>query len=84
MTELRREAIRLLEQMPEEQISKVIRYMHTLKEQVLNADQIIDSNIAIKMRAFQELEEMLFPISAELDYDKELAEVREEKYCYFD
>lgn len=35
-----------------------------------------------KMKAFMELEEMLTPVSEELDYDKELAEAREEKYGY--
>ena len=36
-----------------------------------------------KMKAFLELEEMLVPVSPELDYDKELAEARDEKYGYF-
>ena len=35
-----------------------------------------------KMKAFLELEEMLVPVSEELDYDKELAEARQEKYDY--
>lgn len=37
-----------------------------------------------KMKAFIELEEMLTPVSEELDYDKELAEAREKKYGYID
>lgn len=37
-----------------------------------------------KMKAFIELEEMLTPVSEDLDYDKELAEAREKKYGYSD
>ena len=37
-----------------------------------------------KMKAFIELEEMLTPVSEDLDYDKELAEAREKKYGYID
>lgn len=37
-----------------------------------------------KMEAFLELEKMLIPASQELDYDKELAEARDEKYGYTD
>ncbi len=37
-----------------------------------------------EMAAFHELEKMLVPISPELDYDKELAEARDEKYGYTD
>lgn len=37
-----------------------------------------------KMKAFLELEDMLIPVSQELDYDKELAEARDKKYGYFD
>lgn len=33
-----------------------------------------------KMKAFLELEEMLAPVSQELDYEKELAEARDDKY----
>ena len=32
------------------------------------------------MSAFLELEKMLIPVSQELDYDKELAEARDERY----
>ncbi len=36
------------------------------------------------MKAFWDLEKMIVPISGELDYDKELAEARDEKYGCFD
>lgn len=86
MTALKCEAIRLVEQMPEEQMPYVIQYIKRLKDGRFHAAEFSDEETAItpKMRAFQELEEMLVPVSPELDYDKELAEARDEKYGYFD
>lgn len=86
MTALKREVIQLVEQMPEEQMPYVIQYIHTLKNKDLRADQIMDRELPVtpKMAAFQELEKMLIPMSLELDYDKELAEARNEKYGYTD
>lgn len=37
-----------------------------------------------KMKAFSELEKMLIPVLQELDYEKELAEARNEKYGNID
>lgn len=82
MTALRREAIQLVEQMPEEQMAYIIRYIQALK--VKNAGVDGEIKITPKMRAFQELEKMLIPVSQEIDYDKELAEARDERYSYFD
>ena len=86
MTALKRKAIQLVEQMPEEQISYVIQYIHTLKNRKLVAEPTFDSEVTStpKMKAFMELEKMLVPISPELDYDKELSEARNEKYGYID
>lgn len=86
MTALKREVIQLVEQMPEEQMPYVIQYIHTLKNKDLRAEQIMDRELPVtpKMAAFQELEKMLIPMSLELDYDKELAEARNEKYGYTD
>lgn len=86
MTALKREAIQLVEQMPEEQMPYVIQYIHTLKRKDLRTNQALDSEqpATPKMAAFLELEKMLVPISPELDYDKELAEARDEKYGYTD
>ncbi len=74
MTALKREAIQLVEQMPEDQMPYVIQYIHMLKEKSLGEEAIVTP----KMKAFLELEEMLVPISMDLDYDKELAEARDE------
>lgn len=40
----------------------------------------INTTVTPKMNAFLELEKMLVPIPQELDYDKELAQARNEKY----
>lgn len=86
MTALKREVIQLVEQMPEEQMPYVIQYIHTLKNKDLRTEQILDRELPVtpKMAAFLELEKMLIPMSLELDYDKELAEARNEKYGYTD
>lgn len=77
MTALKHEAIQLVEQMPEEQMPYIIQYIRGL-----NSGHI-HTAVTPKMEAFLELEEMLVPLGRELDYDKELAEARNEKYGYF-
>ena len=85
MTALRREAIQLVEQMPEEQMPYVIQYIQSLKESVLDINLTLgEIEVSPKMKAFWDLENMIVPISGELDYDKELAEARDEKYGCFD
>ena len=86
MTALKREAIQLVEQMPEEQMPYVIQYIQRLKNENLRTEQISDREplVTPKMAAFLELEEMLVPISPDLDYDKELEDARNEKYGYTD
>ena len=85
MTALRREAIQLVEQMPDEQMPYVIQYIQSLKESVLDINLTLgEIEVSPKMKAFWDLEKMIVPISGELDYDKELAEARDEKYGCFD
>lgn len=85
MTALRREAIQLVEQMPEEQMPYVIQYIQSLKESVLDINLTLgEIEVSPKMKAFWDLEKMIVPISGELDYDKELAEARDEKYGCID
>ena len=85
MTALRREAIQLVEQMPEEQMPYVIQYIQSLKESVLDINLTLgEIEVSPKMKAFWDLEKMSVPISGELHYDKELAEARDEKYGCFD
>lgn len=81
MTALRREAIQLVEQMPEDQVTHIIQYIRSLIEKnTSNENAFHNVEITPKMAAFLELEEMLVPISQDLDYKKELAEARDEKY----
>ena len=82
MTALKREAIQLVEQMPEDQMPYVIQYIQTLKGKISGTEQLSSDEVTVtpKMRAFLELEKMLIPVSQELDYDKELAEARDERY----
>ena len=84
MTALKHEAIQLVEQMSEEQMPYIIQYIRFLSGEG-NRGMFHDDQVAVtpKMKAFQELEDMLFPVSQELDYDKELAEARDKKYGYF-
>lgn len=86
MTALRKEAIQLMEQIPEEQMPSVIQYMKVLKSNVLKAEPFSHAKETLtpKMTAFLELEQMLVPIQKELNYDKELEEARQEKYGYID
>ncbi len=86
MTALRLDAIQLMEQIPEEQMPSVIQYMKVLKGNSLKAGQFSHpkETLTPEMKAFLELEQMLVPIQEELDYDKELAEARQEKYGYID
>ena len=84
MTALKREAIQLVEQMPEDQMPYVIQYIQTLKGKISGTEQLSSDEdevtVTPKMSAFLELEKMLIPVSQELDYDKELAEARDERY----
>lgn len=86
MTALKQEAIHLVEQMPEEQIAHIIEYIYALKDKRSREEKALGdtSEATSKMEAFLELEKMLIPVSQELDYDKELAEARDEKYGYTD
>lgn len=85
MTALRREAIQSVEQMPEEKMPYVIQYIQALKDNVLDINLTLgEMEMSSKMKAFWELERMIVPISQELDYDKELAEARDEKYGRLD
>lgn len=77
MPTLKHEAIQLVGQMPEEQMPYIIQYIRGL-----NCGRI-HAAVTPKIKAFLELEDMLVPMEQELDYDKELAEARNEKYGYF-
>lgn len=63
----------------------IIQYIKRLNGGCVHAAEFIDDKVAVtpKMKAFLELEDMLVPMDQELDYDKELAEARNEKCGYF-
>lgn len=64
----------------------IVQYIKRMNGERAHMAEIIDDNAAVncKMKAFLELEEMLVPLSQELDCEKELAKAREEKYGYLD
>ena len=61
MTALKREAIQLVEQMPEDQMPYVIQYIQTLKGKASGTEQLSSDEVTVtpKMSAFLELEKML-------------------------
>lgn len=76
MTALRKEAMQLMERLPEEKFPYLIQFIRELEIETPTHDE----EITPKMKAFMELEQMLVQASEDLDYDKELAKARDEKY----
>ncbi len=80
MSEKKREAVALLERMPEDKVDFVIEFIRQME---IQADY--KSELTPKMQAFQKLETLRKQTApdAVLDYDRELAEARNEKYGRF-
>lgn len=58
--------------------------MTALKREAIElVEQMPGESITAKMKAFQQLENMIVPVPT-LDYDQELAEARDERYGYTD
>lgn len=76
MTALRQEAMQLIERLPEEKFPYLIQFIRELEI----GTPKYEGKITPKMKAFMELEQMLVPVSDDLDYDEELAKARDEKY----
>lgn len=74
MTALRLEALSLVKSLPEEKILTLINFLRTLED---HAEK--DNRLAMKKAAFDELETLRREIP-NLDYDKELANYREERF----
>lgn len=74
MTKLRKDAFALLEEMPEDKLVYIVQIMQGVKGIYVDED---DSNK--RDEAFARLEKMRKKAD-HLDYDKELAAYREEKY----
>lgn len=81
MSEKKREAVALLEEMPEDKVDFVIEFIRQLEIQTTDK-----SVLTPKMAAFQRLEELRKQTVPDImpDDGKELAEARDEKYGCFD
>ena len=73
MTQIRQDAIKLLEQIPEDKIIFIIQIMQGLK------GLYADDDMGQSEDAFLQLEKMRKKVP-DLDYENELAEYREERY----
>lgn len=84
MTTLRRQAVQLVQQVPEDQIPNIIQYLHSLIEKVgIDHPEENKTTVSPKLKAFLEIEQMVKPVP-ELDYAKELEEARDKKYGHSD
>ena len=75
MTALRKDAMNLLEQIPEDKLYFIVQIMQGIKGLYENENQIERDS------AFEELENLRRKVPY-LDYDKELESYREEKYGF--
>ena len=73
MTTLRKDAMDLLERIPEDKLHFIVQIMQGISGLYEN------ENLAVKDRAFEQLENLRKKVP-QLDYDKELESYREEKY----
>lgn len=80
MSKKKREAFLLLEQMPDDKIDFVIEFIRRMEIGTNSVEKITP-----KMQAFQRLETLRKQTlsCSDINYDRELAEAREEKYGYF-
>ena len=84
MTTLRRQAVQLVQQVPEDQVPNIIQYLHSLIGKVgIDRPHESETNVSPKLKAFLDLEQMVKPVP-ELDYEKELEEARDKKYGHPD
>ena len=79
MPTLRQDAVTMVQNLPENQLHFVMKIMRELSRHIPMNDKVETQKISAKEQAFQVLESMRRKIP-DLDYTKELAEYREEKY----
>ena len=81
MSEKKKEAVALLERMPEDKVDFVIEFIRQMEIQTNDK-----SGLTLKMQAFQRLEALRKQTVPDTvpDYGQELAEARDEKYGCFD
>ncbi|MCL2719121.1 MAG: dihydrodipicolinate reductase [Lachnospiraceae bacterium] len=77
MTSIKQEAIQLIDRLPEDVVAAVIQYIQRLNVSTNKANKL-----ASRRQAFERLEKIIKSVSVpnNLDYDKELAKARDEKY----
>ena len=80
MSEKKKEAVALLERMPEDKVDFVIEFIRQMEIQANDK-----SGLTLKMQAFQRLEALRKQTVPDTvpDYGQELAEARDEKYGCF-
>lgn len=74
MSELKQAAVQMIDKLPEEKVQYVIQYIQQLELPVSK------KKVTSKMQAFLDLESMITASDEEIDYQRELAQAREEKY----
>lgn len=78
MTNLRRDAIHLIEQVPEEKLYFVVQMLNSVNGLSADDNQKTEKALEKKRQAFANLEQLCRKIP-DLDYEKKLAESREER-----
>lgn len=80
MTAERKEAIKLLERMPDDKIKLIVQYMQKIEIMPVKTDfEVMEG-----LNALKEIQAMAGRLPENFDYDKELEEALEEKYGYSD
>ena len=86
MSPLRQEAIKLIESVPEENLSWLIQLMQIENARLIEREERLadEKNLAKKHAAFERLQKLINSKKIELpddfDYKKELAQYREERF----
>ena len=75
MTTLRQEAISIVESLPEEKILTLLNFLRGIRDDITEKNK----RLAMKNAAFEELETLRREIP-DLDYDRELANYRAERF----
>ncbi len=73
MTPIRRDALAIVENLPEERLAMVLGFLLEMAEQAQQGDMLS------RRQAFERLEGMIKPLP-NLDYEKELNDWREERF----
>ncbi len=80
LTAERKEAIKLLERMPDDKIKLIVQYMQKIEIMPVKTDfEVMEG-----LNALKEIQAMAGRLPENFDYDKELEEALEEKYGYSD